>query len=81
VQDLTPVRLRGVMTGLLLVACNLLGLGIGALMTGVLSDVFSDYAVFEPLTKALLTADLLAIGAPMSFIIASIYLEKSSTRV
>lgn len=81
VQDLTPVRLRGVMTGLLLVACNLLGLGIGALMTGVLSDVFSFYAVFEPLTKALLTADLLAIGAPISFIIASIYLEKSSTRV
>lgn len=81
VQDLTPVRLRGVMTGLLLVACNLLGLGIGALMTGVLSDIFAAYAVFEPLTKALLTSDLLAIGAPISFIIASIYLEKSKTRV
>jgi hypothetical protein len=69
------------MTGLLLVACNLLGLGTGALMTGILSDVFSAYAVFEPLTKALLTADLLAIGAPISFIIASIYVEKSKTRV
>jgi hypothetical protein len=77
VQDLTPVRLRGVMTGLLLVACNLLGLGIGALMTGVLSDVFFAYAVFEPLTKALLSADVLAVGAPVSFIIASIYLERS----
>ena len=51
VQDLTPVRLRGVMTGLLLVACNLLGLGIGAMMTGVLSDVFSANNIFEPLPK------------------------------
>ena len=81
VQDLTPVRLRGVMTGLLLVACNLLGLGIGALMTGVLSDVFFAYSVFEPLTKALLTADIIAVGAPISFIIASIYLEKLKAKV
>ncbi|MDG1705730.1 MAG: MFS transporter [Porticoccaceae bacterium] len=76
VQDLTPVRLRGVMTGLLLVASNLLGLGIGAVMTGVLSDVFSANQVFEPLTKALLSADLLSVAAPFSFIMASIYLER-----
>jgi MFS family permease len=81
VQDLTPVRLRGVMTGLLLVACNLLGLGIGAMMTGVLSDVFSAYEIFEPLTKALLSADILSAAAPFSFIMASIYLEKMKARV
>jgi len=80
VQDLTPARLRGVMTGLLLVACNLLGLGIGAMMTGLLSDVFSANAVFEPLTKALLTADILSWGAPVSFIVASIYLERSNVK-
>jgi MFS family permease len=80
VQDLTPVRLRGVMTGLLLVACNLLGLGIGALMTGVLSDVFSANEIFEPLTKALLSADVLSAAAPFSFIVASIYLEKIKAR-
>ena len=51
VQDLTPVRLRGVMTGLLLVACNLLGLGIGALMTGVLSDVFPLMVFLNPSLK------------------------------
>lgn len=77
VQDLTPVRLRGVMTGLLLVACNLLGLGIGAMMTGLLSDLFSTNGFIEPLTKALLTADVLSWGAPASFIVASIYLEKA----
>ena len=80
VQDLTPVRLRGVMTGLLLVACNLLGLGIGALMTGVLSDVFSANGVFEPLTKALLTADIMSSAAPFSFIMASIYLERAKSK-
>ena len=80
VQDLTPVRLRGVMTGLLLVACNLLGLGIGAMMTGVLSDVFSANNIFEPLTKALLSADILSAAAPVSFIIASTYLEKMKAR-
>ena len=79
VQDLTPVRLRGVMTGLLLVACNLLGLGIGALMTGVLSDVFSANGVFEPLTKALLTADIMSWGALFSFIMASIYLQRAKS--
>ncbi len=80
VQDLTPVRLRGVMTGLLLVACNLLGLGIGAMMTGVLSDVFFANGMFEPLTKALLSADILSAAAPFSFIVASIYLEKMRAR-
>jgi MFS family permease len=80
VQDLTPVRLRGVMTGLLLVACNLLGLGIGAMMTGVLSDVFSANGIFEPLTKALLSADILSAAAPFSFIVASMYLEKMKAR-
>ena len=80
VQDLTPVRLRGVMTGLLLVACNLLGLGIGAMMTGILSDVFSAYSVFEPLTKALLNADIVSWAAPASFFLASIYLERSKER-
>jgi len=80
VQDLTPVRLRGVMTGLLLVACNLLGLGIGAGMTGVLSDFFSANSIFEPLTKALLTADIISWAAPASFIMASIYLERSKSK-
>ena len=80
VQDLTPARLRGVMTGLLLVACNLLGLGIGAMMTGVLSDVFSANSIFEPLTKALLTADVISWAAPLSFIMASIYLERAKLK-
>ena len=51
------MRLRGVMTGLLLVACNLLGLGIGAVITGYISDILAAMDVFEPLTKAFLVVD------------------------
>lgn len=80
VQDITPARLRGVMTGLLLVGCNLLGVGIGAMMTGGLSDVFSANEIFDPLTKAIVTADIISWGAAASFIIASIHLERQNIR-
>jgi MFS family permease len=80
VQDITPARLRGVMTGLLLVGCNLLGVGIGAMMTGGLSDVFFENEIFEPLTKAIVTADIISWGAAASFIIASIHLERQNIR-
>ena len=79
VQDLTPVFLRGVMTGLLLVACNLLGLGIGAVMTGYISDILAAMDVFEPLTKALLVVDLIGVGAPLSFMLASVCLHRVPT--
>ncbi len=77
VQDLTPVRLRGLMTALLLVACNLVGMGLGALMTGLISDLLTAAQVFEPLTKALLVGDCFGFFAAPSFIIASIYLERN----
>ena len=57
VQDLTLVRLHGVTTGLLLVACNLLGLDIEAVVTGYTSDILAAMDVFEPLTKAFLVVD------------------------
>jgi MFS family permease len=77
VQDLTPVRLRGLMTALLLVACNLVGMGLGALMTGLISDLLTAAQVFEPLTKALLVGDGFGFFAAPSFIMASIYLERN----
>jgi hypothetical protein len=50
------------------------------MMTGVLSDVFFANGIFEPLTKALLSADILSAAAPFSFIVASMYLEKMKAR-
>ena len=77
VKELTPVRLRGVMTGLLLVVCNLLGLGIGAVLTGYTSDILAAMEVFESLTKALLVVDLIGVGASLSFMLASVYRHKA----
>jgi hypothetical protein len=49
-------------------------------MTGGLSDVFSANEIFEPLTKAIVTADIISWGAAASFIIASIHLERQNIR-
>ncbi len=74
VQDLTPMRLRGSMTAVLLLACNMIGFGLGALMTGLLSDTFQYYNVTSPLTKSLIIGDVLVVGAVISFYKASTYI-------
>jgi len=76
VQDITPVRLRGLMTGLLLVACNLFGLGLGALMIGFISDLLFAAQVAEPLTKSLLVGDFFGIFTAPAFFVASYYLQR-----
>jgi len=76
IQDLSPPRLRGIMTAFLLLSCNLLGLGLGAVYTGLMSDYLSSNGVAAPLTWSLIGADLLSMLAMPSFLIASIYYEK-----
>ena len=50
------------------------------MMTGGLSDIFFVNEIFEPLTKAIVTADIISWGAAASFIIASIHLERQKIR-
>lgn len=76
VQDLSPPKLRGVMTAFLLLSCNLLGLGFGAVLTGVLSDSLSANGVSNPLTWSLITTDVLSMFAMPCFFMASIYIER-----
>ncbi len=76
VQDLSPPKLRGVMTAFLLLSCNLLGLGFGAVLTGILSDSLSANGVTNPLTWSLITADVLSMLAMPCFFMASIYIER-----
>jgi hypothetical protein len=52
-------------------------MGLGALMTGLISDLLTAAQVFEPLTKALLVGDGFGFFAAPSFIMASIYLERN----
>lgn len=73
IQDLAPAKLRGITTALLLLATNLFGLGVGAILAGFLSDLFKSMTIAEPLTWALVCVDLLAVFTVLSFYIASVY--------
>ncbi|CAH0992142.1 Hexuronate transporter [Sinobacterium norvegicum] len=79
VQDLSPVNMRGRMTALLLVACNLIGLGLGAVMTGILSDLLRSSGNDQPLTWALIITDLCSMLTVPCFIWASMYMTKKSS--
>lgn len=79
VQDLSPPKQRGVMTAFLLLSCNLLGLGVGAMITGVMSDVLASNGVEQPLTWSLIAADILSMLAIPSFLMASRHYQKMQT--
>jgi MFS family permease len=80
VQDLSPARIRGSMTAVLLLACNLLGIGFGAVLTGVLSDILKASGVSEPLTWSLITGDVIAAMTIVCFFVASIHYEKDKNK-
>ena len=75
VQDLCPPRSRGVMTAVALVAMNFLGVGSGALILGMSSDIMREMGVSEPYTFALLACDLIGALTIPCFYIASVYTE------
>jgi len=80
IQDLSPVRMRARMTAILLIACNLIGLGLGAVITGVASDFLQGAAIENSLTWSLLATDLISLLAIPCFIWASLYIPKSQVR-
>lgn len=67
IQDLSPPHLRGVTTALLLLAANLVGIGLGAVLAGVLSDVFRQFGIINPLTWSLIAIDILSAMTIYSF--------------
>ena len=78
VQDLSPIHMRGRMIALLLVASNLIGLGLGAVLTGFLSDSLKVAGNEQPLTWALVTTDLISMLTVPCFIWASIYIARQA---
>lgn len=55
IQSLVPDRMRAVSMALVMLFANLIGMGLGPLATGALSDAFHGWAVEESLRYALLT--------------------------
>jgi len=80
IQDLSPVRMRARMTAILLIACNLIGLGLGAVITGVVSDSLQAAAIENSLTWSLFATDLISLLTIPCFIWASLYIAKSQVR-
>lgn len=78
-QDLAPVSMRGTVAGLLLLACNLIGIGLGAVMTGLISDWLRALGEIEPLTWALITADLCSLLTVPIFFWASRHIGRVKT--
>jgi MFS family permease len=76
VSDLSPVHMRARMVALLLLACNLIGLGFGAVLTGVMSDFLRASGAEQPLTWALITSDLCSLLTVPCFYWASTYIAR-----
>ena len=81
VQDLSPANLRGSTTAFLLLLCNLVGLGLGAVVTGILSDYLKNIGVEQPLTLSLLSVDLVGVMTLISFFVGSIYWQRNQDQV
>ncbi|BBE35280.1 MFS transporter [Sphingosinicella microcystinivorans] len=55
IQSLVPERMRAVSMALVMLFANLVGMGLGPLATGALSDLYGEWAGAESLRYALLT--------------------------
>ena len=80
-QDLTPPQLRGVMTAVLLLACNLFGASLGAGLGGVLIDAMRDGLVVNPYTTALFVFDIIGFLAAPSMLLASFFFERQKKSI
>jgi len=61
IQDLSPPKLRGISTAVLLLMSNLIGFGLGVFLVGVLSDFFKSFGLDSPLSYSFLTVDALRL--------------------
>jgi len=81
VQGLVGLRMRTVASALLLLLLNLIGLGLGPQVTGILSDAFREFAGNESLRYSLLAVGL--VTAPWSafhYFVAGRHIEADLAR-
>lgn len=81
-QNLVGLRMRGVAAGLMLFILNIIGLGMGPQVTGILSDLYAPALGQESMRYSLLT--VAAVVGPWSafhYYRAGCYLESDLARV
>ncbi len=80
-QDLSPSKLRGLTTAILIMMSNLIGFGLGALLLGVLSDVLKSMGIASPLTYSFLAIDALSAFTVVAFFIGSIHWQREHDKL
>ncbi len=71
VQALVPLRMRTVASAILLFVINIIGLGFGPQMVGVLSDLLTDRFANESIRYALLITGFINVWSATHFVIAA----------
>lgn len=73
-HSLVPASMRAFTSSILLLTVNIIGLGLGPWLTGILSDVLGGGA--EGLRMAMAALSLLALGAGICFLLAARWYRK-----
>jgi predicted MFS family arabinose efflux permease len=75
VQGLVGLRMRAVAAAILLFVLNIIGLGLGPYLVGLLSDALSDRFGIESLRYALLAASFVNLWAAAHYFVAGRHLK------
>jgi hypothetical protein len=78
IQGLAPIRMRAVWAAITMLVINLIGLGLGPTMTGVISDLLRPSFGEESLRYALLTMASLTPWAIFHFWRAGVLMKRSA---
>lgn len=78
IQGLAPTRMRAVWAAITLLIINLVGLGLGPSVTGVLSDLYKPVFGAESLRYALMSASLLTPWAIFHYWRAGVLLKRQA---
>lgn len=79
IQGLAPTRMRSVWAAITLLVINLIGLGLGPSITGLLSDLYKPTFGAESLRYALMSASLLTPWAIFHYWRAGVLLKRMAT--
>ena len=78
IQGLAPTRMRAVWAAITLLVINLIGLGLGPSITGLLSDLYKPVFGGESLRYALMSASLLTPWAILHYWRAGVLLQRQA---
>jgi len=80
-QSLVPIRMRSVASAILLFIVNIIGLGLGPQLVGLLSDFFQEQHGVESLRYALLCLSLVNVWTALHYFLAARTLQKDLANV